>query len=528
MRPPRTLEDWDLDGVYIQSLARAEEVAREHDLAIQTALYSHPVTKHVKEDPMEDLYAHLSALHPAISDSHFAGRKRFVEWGLPGRDEDLPKRMHCGFKHTDPKRMVFTACSADHSHLIKAARIHCWRLACSNCMNDAAMRRGSQVEKKVLAYASLEARAGRRAPQLKHWVISPPQEWAIEVMSDADRFPALVQWVQLVLLDAGFLGGAMVFHPWRFQDRRWVLGPHFHVVGYGFVDNRRIYQRYGCVVKQVHPGERIRSVRQTIAYLLTHAGIGYAERDEDDIDFDMSILSHFIPGLANGDDSGFSDKDIEEASNGVGRMNGEIDIDWVEWTKRRYTQNFNALRTFGVCGRRHIRIFDVYRESRVRCCPKCGAQLRIYQGFDDRDPQPSVYIHESPVMCDALQYHLVLDVWQRYRADLSGEGYTLLDFALRVPQLTCPQAMGLDDYDSEGAVLLRRELLSKVIRYVPSVHGQGLDPVVMTRDQARFFDETGEVPDDVAREGSIRVFTPQDRMSDRLLDDVRRGIANGG
>lgn len=534
MRPPRSLEDLDLDSVYLRSLARAEEVAKERDLAIQSALDSHPVTRFVKECPVEDVYGGFLRLHPANSESYLADGKnairRFIEWGLPGRDPALAERMGCGFKRVDPASMYFTACPEHHDHYLKAARIHCWRLACPNCMNDLCMKRGAQIEKKILAYADLQRRAGMKAPLVKHWVFSPPQEWAADVMKDADSFPLLVKWVQLVMIDAGFLGGAMVFHPWRLQDGEWVIGPHFHIVGYGFVDNRRIHRVYNCVVKQVHPGERIRSVRQTIAYLMTHAGIGYAERDESDIDFDLSILNYFIPGLANGDDTGFSDKDLEGLFTGHGRMNGEMDIDWVEWTKRRYTQNFNSVRTFGVCSRRSIRIFDVYKETRTRVCPDCGAVLMRYHGFDDSCPEPSRYIHESPIMVSSLNYHLVRDVWMQFRADLERDGFGILDFALSVPQLSSPQSMGLDDYDSERAVSMRAESRSIVIRYVPSIYGFGLDPVVMTREQAAVFDETGMVPEGVEHPDPIATLSEDDvkvRNVTAGWDSIRRDIAAG-
>ena len=534
MRQPRGIEDWDRDSVYIRSLAKAEEIAREKDMAVQAALNSHPVTRYVKECPMEDVYDGSSWLHPAISESYLADDKktieRFIEWGLPGRDAALSVRMGCGFKTMDPDRMVYTACPDHPEHYIKAARIHCWRLSCPNCMNDVAMKRGAQIEKKVLAYADLQRRAGQRVPQLKHWILSPPQEWAVEVMRDADRYPELVKWVQLVMIGAGFLGGVMVFHPWRLQDEEWVLGPHFHIVGYGFVDNRRIANRYNCVVKQVHPGEKIRSVRQTIAYLMTHAGIGYAERDEDDIDFSMSILNHFIPGLANGDDTGFSDQDYEDMFTGRGRMNGELNIDWVEWTKRRYTRNFNAVRTFGVCGRRSIRNFDVYRETRVRRCPECGAALCVYHGFGDHAPEQSRYVHESPIMVFAANYHLVMDVWQQFRSDLEDDGMGILDFALRVPQLSTPQTMGLDDYDSERAVSMRCEARDRVIRYVPSMYGKGLDPVVMTREQARIYDRYDVVPDDVEHPDPIRRMSPEDialRGAMRGWDELRQETVSG-
>ncbi|MDO5853586.1 MAG: hypothetical protein Q4Q62_06005 [Thermoplasmata archaeon] len=500
IRAPRQLEDWDRDGMYLRSIAKAEQIAREGGLAIQAALDSHPVTKYVKNCEIEDLYG-PDRWHPAISDSYFQEGcqtpKQYVEWGLPMRDEVLPERMGCGFKWQSPAEMRFTACGSDRSHYLKAARIHCWRLACANCGNDVALRRGAQVETRILAYADLEKRGGRKVPQLKHWVISPPQEWTIEVMRDVDRFALLVQWVQLVMIDAGFLGGAMVFHPWRLQDEEWVLGPHFHVIGYGYVDNRRIYRKYGCVVKQVHPGEKIRSVRQTIAYLLTHAGLGYSERPEDEINWDLSVLSHFIPGLMSGDDSSFSDTDWFEAGEGRGRMVGDLsEFDWVQWTMRRYTKTFNAVRTFGVVARKHIRVFDVYREDRVRLCPECGAELMIYDGFDDRDPKPSRYIHDSPIMVLAEEYDMVHAAWKHWKADLQENGVRVLDFALRLEACSTPQSMGLDDYDSERAVSIRQES-RRLMRYVPSQSGQGLDPMLMTPEQARIFDETGLLPDEI-------------------------------
>lgn len=522
----KRLEDYDSarDGAYLRSLERAEKVARLSGLAIQNALASHPVTKYVKECPVEDLYGSRE-LHPATSESYNHDVRRFIEWGLPMRDDSISDRMGCGFRFNQPSRMRFTACSSDRSHYIKAARLHCWRLPCPNCGNDVAMKRGADVEKKILAYASLESRAGRKAPQIKHWVISPPQEWAIEVIRDADRYPLLIAWVQSILIEGGFLGGAMVFHPWRLQDDEWVLGPHFHVVGYGFVNNRRIHEQTGCIVKQVHPGERIRSVRQTIAYLLTHAGIGYAERDEDDIDFDMSILARFIPGFSSGEDIGYSEDDYLDMGTGRGRVNGSLeDVDWVEWTKRRYTQGFNSIRTFGVCSRRSIRVFDVYKEYRIRKCPDCGADLLIYNGFDDRAPEPSRYIHESPIMVFAQNFHLVKDVWQRFRSELADDGYTELDFAVNAAMTTCPQVMGLDDYDSEAAVSMRAELRDRVMRYVPLEHDMGLYPVVMTREQARIFDETGKVPEGVDHP-DIRSGSPVDSVIDDMAEGHLQNIA---
>ena len=139
MRQPRGIEDYDLDSVYIRSLAKAELIAKEREMAIEAALNSHPVTGYVKGCEVQELYG-SRGLHPAISESHSEGKKmRYIEWGLPGRDVDLAHRMGCGFKTQDPERMVFTACPEHHDHYLKAARIHCWRLSCPNCMNDAGL-----------------------------------------------------------------------------------------------------------------------------------------------------------------------------------------------------------------------------------------------------------------------------------------------------------------------------------------------------------------------------------------------------
>lgn len=101
-----------------------------------------------------------------------------------------------------------------------------------------------------------------------HWILSPPQEWTIEVLKDVEKFAELVELVKLLMTDAGFLGGAIVFHPWRLQDGVCVLSPHFHFVGYGDLDNCEIADRYNCVVKQIHSDVRIHSIDETVAYLM--------------------------------------------------------------------------------------------------------------------------------------------------------------------------------------------------------------------------------------------------------------------
>ena len=45
------------------------------------------------------------------------------------------------------------------------------------------------------------------------------------------------QELRKILKRAGIVGGAVVFHPFRFKNRKWYWSPHFHMVGFGSYRN---------------------------------------------------------------------------------------------------------------------------------------------------------------------------------------------------------------------------------------------------------------------------------------------------
>ncbi|HKU33834.1 MAG TPA: hypothetical protein VJR22_08325 [Candidatus Nitrosotalea sp.] len=76
-----------------------------------------------------------------------------------------------------------------------------------------------------------------------------------------------------ILKIAQWEGGAVIFHPFRFNEksRQWYYSPHFHLIGFGSRDKiSRAFGRYGWYVKI---GEERNSVFQTFCYLLSHCGI---------------------------------------------------------------------------------------------------------------------------------------------------------------------------------------------------------------------------------------------------------------
>ena len=121
-----------------------------------------------------------------------------------------------------------------------------------------------------------------------HLMVSPPQDSSY---LKAD-YPSLRRRAEKIASLAGLAGGNIVFHPYRLHCRlcdsvipdyqescptcghksyAWMNGPHFHLVGYGFIKNGAdVYSKTGWVAKNL--GYR-NSVFWTLQYLLSHAGV---------------------------------------------------------------------------------------------------------------------------------------------------------------------------------------------------------------------------------------------------------------
>jgi len=280
-----SIEDYDIDGKYIRALEQAAYIAEIEGIAELTALSSHPVTEFVKEGRVESVYR----LVPATSDKYFFKEDiPYLSWTLPMRDEVISHKLGCGVYSSEKGGMLLTACSRDKSDYAKAISKHCWTLGCANCGNAAALRRGAESEARLLAKFDIDSRKGVPAYYPRHYTISPPQEWAVSMMQLPETYDRMYKFIIQILKDYGFHSGAVVFHPWRLNSKKdeernpshkegdWRLGPHFHFIVYGKMDSVSFHNDSslkGWVIKEVHPGEKIRSVRQTIAYLLTHAGL---------------------------------------------------------------------------------------------------------------------------------------------------------------------------------------------------------------------------------------------------------------
>ena len=478
----KTLEEYDarLDEIRLRILERDMYVANIRSKAEQAALSTHPVVPYVLNLPVQ------SPLYPASRYLKFAnpvrdedgepvckhgdpllitptgevmtrsqvvsnlGRKlsNYITWAMPGSDKERPGRCKCGFIHASDRSIVYTTCPDNQDHHLKAKAKHCWSLRCPRCMNDTALRKAVAVEKRMLLYAELLKKEGRKVPLVSHWTVSPPQEFMKSAMQTFEAYDSVCNYIESELAKCGAQAGFNVFHPWR-QNKKdgrdyWELSPHFHCILYGYIDTDRFRNdNPGWVIKKIHARQRIKSIRHTVAYLFTHMGVGYVDIEPEDVDWDLDFLDYMIPGLKS-PGATYRDKDFEDQELGIGRMCGDLDgFDWEQWTMDRL---FKDLRTryWGGVARRNIVNVDMYRQYKMRVCKECGNLLRTFDGFSDHMGQYVRYIADHAIVCFAHNADVVRSFYLKYKSDLPEGMTTVLDLVKRIPLAVCAAELPIE------------------------------------------------------------------------------------
>ena len=193
-------------------------------------------------------------------------------------------------------------------------------------------RSGGMAKERLMAYSDLNDQMlggdqhdlnGRKVSgidgfihpgKVKHFMFSPPQDWAIEKMKTARGVRGLRRELYRVLDIAGIRGAVCVLHPWRatsnardeFHEAKdngerytnhglwhWLirtdrirsefyayLSPHFHVIGPGYamksdefheVTEKR--DRKGWIYKNIRSLETEKQVSNVLFYLLGHTAV---------------------------------------------------------------------------------------------------------------------------------------------------------------------------------------------------------------------------------------------------------------
>ena len=158
--------------------------------------------------------------------------------------------------------------SSEHKRLGKGNMIYikqyqrsCYRSTCRECYLKWIARQSNASTKRVEEYERISKK------QPIHLILSVnPNQYHLS-------YKELRKLAKTIIDKMRFIGGAIIFHPFKFnkKTRRWYYAPHFHLVGFAW--RGLIYQGYGKFGWYVKDKGFRNSVFQTFCYLLSHCGV---------------------------------------------------------------------------------------------------------------------------------------------------------------------------------------------------------------------------------------------------------------
>jgi len=188
---------------------------------------------------------------------------KWIKWKLPGVEN--PKETCGKWKY---KGCLNHLKHPSHKALIRKFWISCFRSCCSRCWLEKWLARESnRATRRIENFIQVKVKYGFREPKPIHVIVSP--SWNDKFI----RFDILKKRCRKLMEKAGIVGGLMIYHPFSFNKDKgeWIVRPHFHVVGFGWVvDTKKISDEHGWVIKNKGIRDNLHS---TIYYQLSHAGV---------------------------------------------------------------------------------------------------------------------------------------------------------------------------------------------------------------------------------------------------------------
>jgi len=187
-----------------------------------------------------------------------------LTWKLPGTYE---KKETCGEWIT--KGCDNVCFHPDNKKFVRHSKRSCFRSKCEYCWLEKWLAREShratqRIENYVGFFKKLQF---ARSPKFQrkylnpiHVIVSP--SWKDKFMP----YDQLKKKARKLLDRAGIEGGLMIYHPFGLDKKteQWIVRPHFHVVGFGWVvDTKKISDSEGWVIKN----KGLRGIRDIFSIL---------------------------------------------------------------------------------------------------------------------------------------------------------------------------------------------------------------------------------------------------------------------
>ena len=344
-------------------------------------------------------------------------------WELPHSGQSSPS---CG-----QFSGMIISCPNDLNHHVKYCKFHCDRPDCPVCCEYWAHRGAKRATERLSNANVLYHQSGHDLGQIRHIILSPPQDQAINLLQSKQGSLKLRKLANDILRAHGFLGGCIIFHPFRklvyfngkwideesannyqrkalknLQDppTNWVWGPHYHIIGWGYLTKSDDFfdQTDGWIYKNLGPRK---SVFATISYLLSHAGLAYTVSSksplEDRIGQEVCLNHHQI--ILDNTQSHLDDRPT--------------------LTKRLV---FQSLRWLGIVSYSKICVDHIEKIEEYIECPICHDLLCVFHSdiileLNDSDPAfpvippPPEWLLIGPYIKKTIKKHFILSVDKRTR-----------------------------------------------------------------------------------------------------------------
>lgn len=290
-------EDGREDADYLATLPDLVAMCRAVSRSEVPLIYNPAIRGYHSISSIRDL---RSGIEDAPDDAIFWDLPTNGERGRCGAMESVERETSSGgVSYMHHVQRVGGCVCGGRSHYGFLRRYHCDRPQCPDwhCLIKWAMDRAEDGADRLIGADYLMNDSCER---LMHVVLSFDPDADKSWMFSRNAFNKKMREVYKLLMLAGLRGGLCIFHPfgWKGEDvngvksmpedalsngLRWVIRPHVHAVGYGWLDGEiiaEIHAKYGivikCIASSTSDGKRLGSddVTAILSYCLSHSGIG--------------------------------------------------------------------------------------------------------------------------------------------------------------------------------------------------------------------------------------------------------------
>ena len=236
-----------------------------------------------------DLTAQYNAYVEMLRDGQWHSQELIADWQLPGMGTS---RQSCQvgiyFRGCKGPEMPLNDIQQTNSDMhtvtgltsVKPTVMSCHQLQCLKCIERTIGTIATRAKDRLLGFnlfLSSNLYERYKKTLFAHHVVSVPKEDYDNFKDDGYRKKKENQ-IRKNLKKIGFIGGCLVFHPYRFSKKlqSFYWSPHYHLISCGWSESTKIkevYEKTGYVYRTLRVMRSDKELTTLLMYLLSHSGL---------------------------------------------------------------------------------------------------------------------------------------------------------------------------------------------------------------------------------------------------------------